>query len=267
MTDHALDALLAEYTAPPVPAGLAARVAAAAIALPQEPRARSARRAVAAPRHDRRRRWLRRPLLLGGVALGLAVSGAVAATLAGLRIDWPAVEAVLGDVPFVGRETRSERPAPPRAAPPPTPALPAVESAPALASRIEDRAEAEPTPPRVPAAREEPPPVAAPARTIPPADVAGQRLIETRPVVMPRGLDPETARPVPVPPAPAERETPPATSVDIARPLAADADEALRLRQQQLERAERLRAARQAQIERLQRVQQRRERLRRLRRD
>ena len=267
MIDHALDALLAEYTVPPVPAGLAERVAAAAVALPQEPHGRSARRAVAAPRHDRRGRWLRRPILLGGVALGLAVSGAVAATLAGLRIDWPAVEAVLGDLPFVGREARSVSPAPPRVAPPPAPEPPAVESPSAPGIHSEDRVETEATPAQVPAAREEPPPVAAPAPTLPPSDVAGPRLIESRPVVMPGGPAPERTRPEPAPGALAEREATSAIPVEVTRPLAAEAEDAARLREQQIERAERLRAARQAQIERLQRVQQRRERLRRLRRD
>ena len=264
MTGHALDALLAEYTAPPVPAGLAARVAAAALALPQEPRVRDARRATA-PRHDRRGRWLRRPLLLGGVALGLAVSGAVAATLAGIRIDWPAVEAVLGDLPFVGGEASSESSAPARNAPPPAPALPAIEPALVPESRIETRAEGAPTAESAPAARDDPPPPVEPVPTPPPAAAAGPPLIETRPQALPGAQARELARPEPDPAVPAEREA--TTSVEEIRAPAVDADEASRLRHQQIERSERVRAARQAQIERLQRVQQRRERLRRLRRD
>jgi hypothetical protein len=84
-TDLRLDALLRDLPpSPPVPADLAARVLAAAAAAPQEPRPARARRAAA--RHDRRGRWLRRPLLAGTAALGLIVTSAVAATLAGVPI-------------------------------------------------------------------------------------------------------------------------------------------------------------------------------------
>lgn len=84
-TDLRLDALLRELPPPPpVPADLAARVCAAAAAVSQEPRPAHARRAAA--RRDRRGRWLRRPLLAGTAALGLLVTSAVAATLAGVPI-------------------------------------------------------------------------------------------------------------------------------------------------------------------------------------
>jgi hypothetical protein len=83
-TDLRLEAMLRDLPPPPVPADLAARVLAAAAAAPQEPRPARARRA--ASRHDRRGRWLRRPLLAGTAALGLVVTSAVAATLAGVPI-------------------------------------------------------------------------------------------------------------------------------------------------------------------------------------
>jgi hypothetical protein len=84
-SDARLDALLRDLPPPPpVPADLAARVLAAAAMAPQEPRPARARRA-AAPR-DRRGRWFRRPLLAGTAALGLLVTSAVAATLAGVPI-------------------------------------------------------------------------------------------------------------------------------------------------------------------------------------
>lgn len=83
--DPRLDALLRDLPPPPpLSADFAARVLAAAAAAPQETRPAHARRA-AAPR-DRRGRWLRRPLLAGTAALGLIVSSAVAATLAGVPI-------------------------------------------------------------------------------------------------------------------------------------------------------------------------------------
>lgn len=81
--DPRLDALLRDLPPPPVPAGLAARVLAAAADTPQEARPLRARRAA---RRDRRGRWLRRPLLAGTAALGLLVTSAVAATLAGVPI-------------------------------------------------------------------------------------------------------------------------------------------------------------------------------------
>ena len=84
-SDPALDALLRDVPPPPpVPVGLAARVAAAVAATPQEARPARARRAAA--RRDRRGSWLRRPLLAGTAALGLIVTSAVAATLAGVPI-------------------------------------------------------------------------------------------------------------------------------------------------------------------------------------
>lgn len=116
--DPRLAALLADVPAPPVPAGLAERIVAAATAAAQQPRAGRARRA-ADPRHDRRRRWLRRPLLVGVGALGLALSGAVAATLAGVPI--PAKVAAVFSQVFSGEEKPGPKVAPPRRAPPPPP--------------------------------------------------------------------------------------------------------------------------------------------------
>lgn len=83
-SDSRLEALLRDLPPPPVPADLAARVLAVATAEAQEPHQARARRQAA--RRDRRGRWLRRPLLAGTVALGLVVSSAVAATLAGVPI-------------------------------------------------------------------------------------------------------------------------------------------------------------------------------------
>ena len=112
--DLRLDALLAELTPPPVPAGLAARIMAAAETAVQEPRAGRARRATDG--RDRRGKW-RRGLVIGAGALGLAFSGAVAATLAGVPL--PAkVEAVMAKLPLIGHE----EPEPAVAAPRPRPA-------------------------------------------------------------------------------------------------------------------------------------------------
>lgn len=240
MSDHALDALLAEYTPPPVPAGLAARVAEAALALPQAPRPIRA-----APRHNRRAAWLRRPLLLGGVALGLAVSGGLAASLIGVRLDrLPLVEAVLAK--FVDREQ------PPAAAPPPELAPAVIEPGPVQESPTPAPREASsPPPPRAVPARDEAPPPALPEPAPPPPEAAPARPIELPP-----------ALPLPPPPPIAVEVRPVATPIPEPR-----AGEEVRLQQARIERADRLRAARQAQIERLQRIQQRRERIRRLRRD
>lgn len=82
-TDPRLDALLRDLPPPPVPAGLATRVLAAAAATPQEVRSAYARRNA---QRDRRGKWLRRPILAGTAALGLVFTSAVAATLAGVPI-------------------------------------------------------------------------------------------------------------------------------------------------------------------------------------
>jgi hypothetical protein len=241
MTELALDTLLAELAAPPVPAGLAARVTAVALALSQEPR-----RAEAGPRHDRRKGWRRRPLLIGGVALGLLVSGAVAATLAGVRLDrLPIVSAVL-------EELRGSPPqAAPRPAPRPATAPPTVEEQPVAAPRAEES----PAAPRAVTPRSE-----APVETAPPAIVPSEapRLPDAAP---PREIEPPP--PPPIPPAAVPREERAAATPPPERPAVEEA----RLTQERIERAERLRTARQAQIERLQRIQERRERTRRLRRD
>lgn len=107
--DRALDALLAGYVPPAVPAGLVDRVSAAALALPQDGAVAGARVG-----RDRRGVWLRRPLIAGGAALGLAFSGAVAATYAGLPLP-PKVEAVIAQLPLVSSKNRAApTPAPTR---------------------------------------------------------------------------------------------------------------------------------------------------------
>lgn len=247
MNGHALDALLAEYAAPPVPAGLAARVAAAALALPQEPRLPLRAR----PRHDRRKAWLRRPLLIGSIALGLAVSGAVAATLAGIRLDrLPIVAAILAELPFLDRGT------PPESVPPPRMAPPAVAPPPAGERPVVEQREAGiPAEPRAAATRDSAPPVVAPIEAPRPPDVVAPRPIDIPP-------------PPPLPPTSVPRAEASAV-IPAPEPRAPErnAAEETRLQQERIERTERLRAARQAQIERLQRIQERRERIRRLRRD
>ena len=131
MSDARLDRLLSESSPPPLPPGLAERVAAAATALPQEARPALARRAAG---RDRRGAWLRRPLLGGAIALGLAFSGAVAATLAGVPLP-SKVAAVIAQIPFVGPKAAEPERAPVRhaathSAPRPAPAAPpAVETA------------------------------------------------------------------------------------------------------------------------------------------
>ena len=129
-----LDALLASYTPPPAPTGLAGRVVSAALAREQAPPLGALRRTW----RDRRGAWLRRPLIAGGVALGLAFSGAVAATLAGVEVALPPkVQTVLAEVPFFGRMAKPEPPAP---APVRRAAAPRLEPVPA-------RAELTPAPP------------------------------------------------------------------------------------------------------------------------
>jgi len=138
MSDARFDRLNLGVTAPPLPAGLADRVVAAATAQPQEARPALARRAAAG--RDRRGPWLKRPLIGGAIALGLAFSGAVAATLAGVPL--PAkVEAVIAQIPFVGRKTADPARAPVRHAA----ARPAPAAAPARPPAVET-ASAEPAP-------------------------------------------------------------------------------------------------------------------------
>ena len=136
MNDSRLDALRLQVPAPPLPAGLVDRVAAAATAHPQEPRPSQARRIAG---RDRRGAWLRRPLIGGAIALGLAFSGAGAATLAGVPLP-SKVEAVIAQIPFVGRKTAEpERPPVRHAAPRPAPA-PAAARAPAVETASADPA-------------------------------------------------------------------------------------------------------------------------------
>jgi len=168
MNGGRLESLLARVSAPPPPAGLAERVAAAATAMPQEARPASARRAAG---RDRRGAWLRRPLIGGAIALGLAFSGAVAATLAGVPLPTK-VAAVIAQIPFVAPKAvepertpvrhaafhPAPRPAPaarPAESARPDPILPELAPRPAairrmiLAQRIVERREARglPTPP------------------------------------------------------------------------------------------------------------------------
>jgi len=92
-----LDKLLQYYAPPPVPDGLADSAAAAAAGHSQEPRHMELPR-----RRDRRGGWLRRPLLAGSAALGLAFTSAVAATyVSGGRIQIPVVESVISAVPVL----------------------------------------------------------------------------------------------------------------------------------------------------------------------
>ena len=144
MSDARLEALLAEVAAPPVPAGLAGRVTAAAIALSQEARPALARRASG---RDRRGAWLRRPLVGGAIALGLAFSGAVAATLAGVPLP-SKVAAVMAQIPFVGRKAAEPEPVPVRhAAARPAPRLAPVGPPPVETAMVEPGAFADAGPP------------------------------------------------------------------------------------------------------------------------
>lgn len=288
--DLALDALLAEFRPPPMSPGLADRVAAAALALPQGGRA-----ARAAPRHARR--WLRRPLLVGGAALGLAFTGAVAATLAGVELPRP-VAAVLEKLPLVGKAAPQPAPAPPparrvserpasaaeppkqvstEAAPPPLPPLP-----PRLERTIERfertqeivaarRSAGLPTPraDRMDARRERIREIVAARRAAglptPRADRMEAREARVRQLLEARRQQ-RAADPTPLPPPPApviQRPEPPATPtvVQPAPPVpSADrpglVEQRERLRRQQLARPERL--------ELLRRIQQRRELVRRV---
>jgi hypothetical protein len=140
MNDAHLDALNARVPAPPLPAGLADRIVAAVTALPQEARPAQARRAAV---RDRRGAWLRRPLIGGAIALGLAFSGAVAATLAGVPLP-SKVAAVIAQIPFVGPKATEPERAPVRHAA----SRPARRPAPVAASSAE-AASVEPAPPNM----------------------------------------------------------------------------------------------------------------------
>lgn len=105
MSDR-LAGLLADFQPPPVPAGLADRVAVAALGHRQE--------AAAGPRparRDRRGRWLIRPLLGATAAAGLVFSSAVAASLAGVPLP-QSMQKVVDALPLVGKQVDDE-PAPP----------------------------------------------------------------------------------------------------------------------------------------------------------
>lgn len=120
--DDRLAALLAAHRPPPPPEGLAARIAAHATSLPQEPPLGALRRAW----RNRRGAWMRRPVLAGAAALGLAVSSAVAATYAGLPLPRP-VERIIAELPFV--PAAAPRQSEGRASEAPKPPAPAAEKA------------------------------------------------------------------------------------------------------------------------------------------
>jgi len=92
-----LNRLLDSYAPPPLPEGLAGRASAAAIAAPQDRRGPFARWT----RGARRGGW-RRGALIGGAALGLAFTSAVAAEVAsGGRIEIPVVHQVVQAIPVL----------------------------------------------------------------------------------------------------------------------------------------------------------------------
>jgi hypothetical protein len=100
-----LDQMLGGYAPPPVPEGLAARVAAAAIQEPQD-------RGTMLPwrRGSVRGGW-RRGTLIGSAALGLAFTSAVAAEVAsGGRIEIPVVHQMVEAVPILKATTHRAKP-------------------------------------------------------------------------------------------------------------------------------------------------------------
>lgn len=99
-----LDKLLQGYAPPPVPAGLAQRVAEEAASHAQSPAASAPRR------RDRRGGW-KRPLWVGTASLGLAFTSAVAATVvSGGRIEIPVVEQVVDAIPVLEQAKRRNEP-------------------------------------------------------------------------------------------------------------------------------------------------------------
>jgi len=131
-----LNRLLDSYAPPPLPAGLAARASAAAIAAPQDRRGPFARWS----RGARRGGW-RRGAMIGSAALGLAFTSAVAAEVAsGGRIEIPVVHEVVQAIPVFKSEPAKPKPVQlaartVKAAPKPPEAPAAVESAPPATRR------------------------------------------------------------------------------------------------------------------------------------
>ena len=100
-----LDQMLGNYAPPPVPDGLAARVAAAAVQAPQEPGTKLPWR-----RGGIRSGW-RRGTLIGSTALGLAFTSAVAAEVAsGGRIEIPVVHQMVEAVPILKASVHKQKP-------------------------------------------------------------------------------------------------------------------------------------------------------------
>lgn len=95
---QALDALLDAYSPPPPAPDLAARMT--AIAVTHSQKNVSGSRWIS---RNRRGGWLRRPLIIGAAALGLAFSGAVASSYAGVELPMP-VRVVVEKLPFVNRK-------------------------------------------------------------------------------------------------------------------------------------------------------------------
>ena len=92
-----LNRLLDSYAPPPLPAGLAARASATALAAPQDRRGPFERWT----RGTRRGGW-RRGALIGSAALGLAFTSAVAAEVAsGGRIEIPVIHQVVQAIPVL----------------------------------------------------------------------------------------------------------------------------------------------------------------------
>jgi hypothetical protein len=99
-----LDKLLQGYAPPPVPAGLAKRVADEAVRHPQQP-------GRAAPRRGDRRGGWKRPLWIGTASFGLAFTSAVAATVvSGGRIEIPVVQQVVEAIPVLEEARRKNEP-------------------------------------------------------------------------------------------------------------------------------------------------------------
>ena len=128
-----LNQLLDTFAPPPVPDGLAARAAKAAVRVPQE------RRPLLTWRRGSGRGGWRRGALIGSAAIGLAFTSAVAAEVAsGGRIEIPVVHQVVAAIPALSASVHERKPvqvAPNRVRPAPKP----IETAAAAPSPITQR--------------------------------------------------------------------------------------------------------------------------------